>query len=348
MLKIRDAKETVRSVAKLGISLSELYDKADAIQSHCSDFEVEGSRMKCRIDDMQRVHVAFPIPDLGYVDKTLTRYSLGQLCAKVGVPHRYIQKCITLSDDSHKYGDLALQNLSTFLEDYDKGLLIRAYEDKVRGVVSDKFMTLDAPDIITALGDVINEDLYATKGYFLSPERFHARIVQKTMMNVKGEDLFAGIQIDSSDVGRSVLSVRFFIYKQVCTNGMCIEKAGGILFRQKHLGINLKDFRDSFKESMQEIPRLVIESEQHIRDAMKSRNILSKNASEEEVKAFLQKVEIDIGVSPKHAEQVLDLMQHKYSLNKWGYINAVTEVSQKYSLEKRLELERDMGNLLVA
>lgn len=348
MLHLKEVKETVRSVAKLGIPLSSLYEKAVDIQDLCTDFEVDGREIDCYLDEFNRIHVMFDDTNKGLINKSLTRYSFGQLCAKVGVPYRYLDKCISLSSDNPKYGDLAIQNLSTFLENYNKSFLIRAYEDHVRGVVSGRFMTLDAPDILTVLGEVIDESQYATKGYFLSPERFHARIVQKTMMSVKGEDLFAGIQVDSSDVGRSVLSVRFFIYKQVCANGMCIEKAGGILFKQKHIGINLKDFRDSFRESMKEIPRLVIEFEQHIRDTMKSGNLISKDAGEEEVKAFLNQVENTIGVSPNHAQQVLDLMRTKYSLNKWGYINSITELSQKFSLEKRLQLERDMGNLLVA
>ena len=45
------------------------------------------------------------------------------------------------------------------------------------------------------------------------------------MLPIDGEDLFAGITLDSSDVGRSGLYVRFFIYKQVCTNGLIIPKA---------------------------------------------------------------------------------------------------------------------------
>ena len=41
-------------------------------------------------------------------------------------------------------------------------------------------------------------------------------------------------------------------------------------------------------------------------------------------------------------------MKPKYEDNIWGLINSITEVAQDFTLERRLELERIAGNLLVA
>ena len=41
-------------------------------------------------------------------------------------------------------------------------------------------------------------------------------------------------------------------------------------------------------------------------------------------------------------------MQTKYEDNRWGLINGITEVAQDFTLERRLELEKIAGSLLVA
>ena len=53
-------------------------------------------------------------------------------------------------------------------------------------------------------------------------------------------------------------------------------------------------------------------------------------------------------LSNESAGKVIDLMQNRYGDNRWGYINAITEVAQDFTLERRLELERIAGNLLAA
>ena len=38
----------------------------------------------------------------------------------------------------------------------------------------------------------------------------------------------------------------------------------------------------------------------------------------------------------------------RYDMSRWGLINGITELAQDFTLERRLELERMAGNLLVA
>ena len=41
-------------------------------------------------------------------------------------------------------------------------------------------------------------------------------------------------------------------------------------------------------------------------------------------------------------------MNVKYDKNRWGLINRITEVVQRYTLERRIELETIAGNMLKA
>lgn len=327
------------------VDLSELYRQALDIQSECRDFNVSNATYKNVHYDGDTCRLLYqPDGDTHSRSRSMTRHSLSQLCNKIGVPIRYIDKCI----DSGRL-DLAAENINSWIDDFGKNLFIREYRNTIRGVLSDRFSALDTPHIMEVINDVLDFDEYRIKGYLLSPERFHARIVQREMMNINGEDLFAGVQIDSSDVGRSILVVKFMIWKQVCTNGLCISQGGGVLFQQKHIGIDASDFREGFRKSLSNIPLLVEHSKELIEEARRDGEHYSiKNFSEQQLKDFIERVKMKTKLSDDGVNKVIQLMGDKYDFSKWGFINSLTEVAQDYTLERRIEIEKIAGDYLTA
>ena len=327
------------------VDLEGLFNQALNIQKECRDFNVTNATFKNVHYDGDTCKLLYqPDGDVPSRSMAMTRHSLSQLCNKIGVPIRYIDKCI----DSGRL-DLAAENINSWVDDFGKSLFIREYRDTIRGVLSDRYSVLDTPQIMEALYDVLDFDEYRIKGYMLSPERFHARIIQREMMNINGEDLFAGIQIDSSDVGRSILVVKFMIWKQVCTNGLCISQGGGTLFQQKHIGIDVADFRDSFKSSLGNIPLLIEYSKELIEEARKDGNRYSiKNFNEQQLKDFIERIKMKTKLSEEGVSKVIQFMTDKYGFSKWGFVNSLTEVAQDYTLERRLEIEKIAGEVLIA
>lgn len=336
-----------REIIKVdSVDLSELFRQANEIQKDCKDYNVSKVSLKNMAyqGDTCRLLYRPDGEDVSTRSQAMTQHSMSQLCNKIGIPVRYIDKCI----DSGRL-DLAADNINSWLDDYNKNLFIREYKDTVRGVLSDRYATLDTPDVMGVLSDVMNLDEYAIKGHFLTPERFHARIVQKEMMNIDGEDLFAGVQIDSSDVGRSTLIVKFMIWKQVCSNGLCISRGGGLLFSQKHIGISAEEFRKGFTESIQNIPILVEHSRELIEEARKdSKRYNVKSFDEQQLKDFVERVKMKTKLSDDGVDKVIQFMTDKYGYSQWGLVNSLTEVAQDYTLERRLEIEKVAGELLVA
>lgn len=331
---------TNAEIIKSGLSFSDLYNRAKDIQTHCTDYSVSKVSHENMFVDPHTGNLVYIPDDSSEVRRTgLTKHSLSQLCTKLGVPVRYIDKC-----SSAGRLDLVSDNLNSWLSTYDKNLFIREYDNKARGILSDRYMTLDTPEILEVLSDTIDSDEYTIKGHFLSPERFHARIVQREMMNVAGEDLFAGIQIDSSDVGRSTLSVKFLIFKQVCTNGLCITKGGGMLFEQRHIGLSVDEFHQEFKDSMSRIPTLMSDSISLVESARKKDKTFSLSNLDE----ITNLVKNNTRVSDSTVEKVISLMSDRYSFTRWGLINSLTEVAQDFTLERRLEIEKYAGSLLTA
>lgn len=329
-----------------GVNLEELFKQAVEIQSRCRDFNVSNATYKNVRYDGDTCRLLYQPDDLsaGSRSMAMTRHSLSQLCNKIGVPVRYIDKCI----DSGRL-DLAAENINSWIDDFGKNLFIREYEDTIRGVLSDRFSALDTPQIMEVLNDVLNFDEYTIKGHFLTPERFHARIVQREMLNINGEDLFAGVQIDSSDVGRSILVVKFMIWKQVCSNGLCISQGGGTLFQQKHIGIDVADFRNGFQEALSSIPFLVEHAKELVEEARKDGNKYAiKSFDEQQMKDFVERIKMKTKLSDDGVQKVIQFMNDKYGHSKWGLINSLTEVAQDYSLERRLEIEKIAGDFLTA
>ena len=329
------------------VDLNELFRQAVEIQNECQDFNVSNVTYKNVRYDGDTCRLLYQPDDtsVGSRSMAMTRHSLSQLCNKIGVPIRYIDKCI----DSGRL-DLAADNINSWIDDFGKNLFIREYKNTIRGVLSDRYSALDTPHIMEVINDVLDFDEYSIKGHFLTPERFHARIVQKEMMNINGEDLFAGIQIVSSDVGRSILIVKFMIWKQVCTNGLCLSQGGGVLFQQKHIGIDASEFRDGFRASLSNIPTLVEHAKELVEEARSSDNgrYSIKTFNEQQLKDFVERVKMKTKLSDDGVQKVLQLMTDKYSQSKWGFVNSLTEVAQDYTLERRLEIEKIAGDVLMA
>lgn len=320
------------------VTIRNLWERAEEIQSHCTDYTVaEANSRNFRFNELAGItFVDSASRDIHNL--SLTHHSLGQLSAKVGVPVRYIEKCV----QSGRI-DLAQDNVNSWLEDYNKDFFVRAYDDRARGILSSKYSVCDTPEILGVVDDAVDLSKYKVKGSYLSEERLHVRLISKEMLPIDGEDLFAGLFLDSSDVGRNILTVKFGIYKQVCTNGLVIAKAGGTMFEQKHIGITAEEFHEGLVKSLSNVDLLTEHAVEWVAEAKKKRAF-----SLEDTEEFITRIRQQTNLSEESANKVIDLMKARYDMSRWGLINGITEVAQDFTLERRLELERIAGNILTA
>ena len=298
-----------------------LINKANKIQTLCKD-------------DIVKMSQVIISDDLKLNGLEMTGFARGELCGKLRIPSRYITRCV----ESHME-NLAADNLRSWMNTDDCEIMLRQYDGHIRGVMSGSYSRYDAPDILQSVKEVFGKTL-TLKGSFLNEERLHLRLVETEMLPIEGEDLFAGITLDSSDIGRSGLAVKFFIYKQICTNGLTVAKSSGKLFRQKHIGLNHKDFKEGLEEGLESFNNV---KEDVIEMIKKTHEIpLTKD-----IEALSEKVKTATNLSDDDIDQVMILVADKYEPTRWGLINGITEVAQKFTLERRLELEEIAGNMLV-
>lgn len=338
--KEKEIKEVIDTRPK---TLDKLIEKAHDIESRSNDYMVRHANSN-NIRFNERAGITFISEDQNIRDFPISRYALGQLGTKIGVPVRYLEKCI----QSGRI-DLAQDNVNSWLEDYNKDLFIRAFSGGIRGVLSNKYSVCDSHEILEAVDDAVDLSKYKVKGSFLNEERLHVRLIGKEMLPIDGEDLFAGLFLDSSDVGRNILTVKFGIYKQVCTNGLVIARAGGTLFEQKHIGITAEEFHDGLFKSLQNVDLLTDHAVEWVQRAKNRYNHWSVETEHpEDIEEFVAYIRQQTNLSDDSAHKVISLMQTKYEDTRWGLINGITEVAQDFTLERRLELERIAGSMLVA
>lgn len=299
----------------------ELIRQANEIQSKCSDRLVEASSI--RMDN-----------ELRLAGSPMSNLAAGHLCGKLKVPSRYFSRLVDAGQN-----ELAAANINCWLENDDRKFLLREYDGGIRGVLSGSYSIYDAPDILKTVAEVFNPNGFKLKGSFINEERLHLRLCETKMMPIDGEDLFAGISLDSSDVGRAGLSVRFFIYKQVCTNGLVIAKSSANLFRQKHIGITHEDFAAGLTEGLQTFYSLKDEIVESIKET-------AKIPLEDDIEKLVANLQKETLLSEDDSYEVLNLVDKNYQRNRWGLINGITEVAQKFTLERRLELEAIAGSML--
>jgi hypothetical protein len=319
--------------------------KVSDIQASCKDYMLDGEKpvsvFAMNANQPEDVKLKFTaktkqneiVPSWFLMRDT----SFNQLCTHFSIPSAYMKRCMD-TDRS----ELMLQNMNSWLEQNTKDFLVRVNAGTVRGMLTTKYSAFDAPDMLDVVQDTLNTDSFDVVGQYVTDERLHIRLAEKQRMNIDGEDLFGGIQIDSSDVGLCSMRISYFVYKQVCTNGLCVSKGGGILFAQKHIGISKDAFREEFAaklstldEYQEDIKSQIIRAKKEHLDDMTLEKILAKLKAEQKI-------------GEAQNEKIIQLMNTRYDRSRFGLVNGITEVAQSYSLEKRIQLESFASKVLLA
>lgn len=312
-----------------GTDLSHWMSLAKNLTSHCEDIIVELKDLKIKED----LSLA-----IGGTDLQLTEWSSSQLCTTLGVPKTYISKCI-----AHGAPELAIKNLNYWLkEQQDKTMQFRLYDNYIRGIVSPKFAKFDAADAFDVIGNSVDMDQVDLVNNIITPERLHMRYVYKEpfLYDEVNSPLFTGIQISNSDVGLSCYNVSFFIYRQICTNGLKGVLDSNQVVNKKHigtidkilLGAQTKAFLDFAKDN-EAIVKQTIE------------NAAQQNLSAEQVTLDLKKKAFNLKLTDK---EIVDIVDYQPITTKWDLVNNVTHIAKARGLDRRLELETFAGSLLKA
>lgn len=282
-----------------------------------------------------------------YRDQDMSSFSFGQACSKIGIPANFATKLLT-----HGHGELAVQTFDELAGDFkssDNEVLVRRYNGVDRGYLTTRYNVFNSSEVLHGIQDALSDSKYDGKydlnQIYLSEERLHARFVAfNNPIKVGKEELIPGFTVTSSDVGRSSLNIKYFIYRAICKNGIVFgTKYKGLLFRQSHLA-NFDIVASSlFKNALADIDELNIMAQQKLESAR------TRILTGEELEFFMTKAQKELHMArDNQMDGIKKLLDETYTGgNVLSFVHAITENAQKYTLDTREDHESWAGNLLL-
>lgn len=334
---LTDLRSSAFGTAK--VDLQDLVCKADSWENSWYDV-LESSRNPLILTPQQTVQFK---DGRTTREADITEFAFGQMCQKAGVPAAYVKKCF-----EHNKQDLAVTNYNAWAMDRNENhsdYQIRLFDGRIHAVVTDRYNVFDHSDVMHGIYDAVTNPMIAGKyeanQAFLSPDDLHIRFVDfNNPLIVGGDILHAGFTVTSNNVGSGALSIKYFLYRFVCRNGMVKIQNGGMLFRQTHLGdfadTGVRMFLDAIGkiDDLNNLTRLQIERAQNVR------------LTDMDLEVYLKKAQTELHIGKAGREGLLELVNNTYDRTLWGFLNAVTEQAQQYTLETRLNAEAWTGNML--
>lgn len=339
---LKNEKESLRMLGTRNVGLRELTDRSDEMEAKWKDFTIKSfarltSDGKVEFTGTEDVFGAQKVTQ----QANITEHAFGQICNAVGVPAGYMIKCL----DKHQEA-LAINNYDTWAgiaEQRDQ--IIRTYDDVIHAQVTSRYNVFDHSDVMHGIMDAMDNPKisgrYEANQAFLSPDKLHIRFVDfDHPIRTAGDVLHTGFTINSNNVGSGAFSIKYFIYRFACKNGIVRVQNGGMLFRQTHL--------NSFREIGPQLFCDVICRVKELDEMTKKQIEAAANLQldDAELEQNLAKAQKDLHFGKTGKEKILELVDGTYDHSQWGLINAITETAQEYTLDTRLDMEEWCGRQL--
>ena len=326
------------------VVMKQLIDEAAIIKSKQEDYLVKG------VHYTDNDSLSFEVNGHNR-EMDVTEFAFSQYCSKIGMPINFYNRLIAAKPLELR--EMAMRNINKLAKYYDNKMFLRCNDNVVRGVLSNKYMAFDTDKILEIFDDEMKnngimhlKDL-VIRGYVNNPDMFHMRMTSAEPIQAAGVEkgIYTGLSIDTSNVGKAKIAVNFFLYRQVCSNGMVVSYFNKNLFSQKHMNVSSREIAEGLRYSFSIYPQLAKAAEEMIVKA--SSTNIAKELLELTNKDFrMETIKNKLNASDKDMEEITFILKDKYPATVWGYTNAITEFSKSKEFERRVELEKFAGDIL--
>jgi len=227
-------------------------------------------------------------------------------------------------------------------ETYSEPWLLRMKGDVLRGVLSSRYARLDHDLLLDCLTPLLPQG-FAVDWFSLDDAGLHLRLVDpRTPQSVlAGDDLFCGIHLANSEVGRRAVTVDALVYRLVCQNGLIRRVKGRSLMHQRHVHLAAPRFQEALERAvlgaLDEAGRFV----EQIRTAARTpvpdvQAVLAQLGRQEALsKSFLEAAERSLRSEPSGQQETV-----------WGLANGLTQAGQALPPDDRYAVEALAGRLI--
>ena len=220
--------------------------------------------------------------------------------------------------------------------------LLRMKGDILRGVLSSRYARLDHDLLLDCLASLVPAS-FAVDWFALDDAGLHLRLVdpRKPLTVLAGDDLFCGIHLANSEVGRRAVTVDALVYRLVCQNGLIRRVKGRSLLHQRHVHLSAPCFKEALEGAvlgaLDEAGRFV----EQIRTAARTPvpdvpAVLALLGRQEALsKSFLEAAERSLRSEPSGQQETV-----------WAVANGLTQAGQALSPDGRYAVEALAGRLI--
>lgn len=329
------------------LSLQEMAAEIQRQQTLKVDLVSDTRRMSVNTEGA-RTTLTVDTADGGITDFTVNDFCHGQIATSLNIPKRYYDKM------RQQAPALLDANLSHWFINEPQKRMVRALGTTARAFLSDRYRRLDNIDLIESLFPLFADiDGLTFHQAAITDERLYLRAVLPTLeREVKAGDIVhGGVEISNSEVGSGALTVKPFVLRLVCTNGMTmtqairkyhvgkrVEDENMLLYRDETVAADDKAFflkvRDVVESTLTEARFDQIVSQlreattgEKVRDVVESTKVLGQK--------FL--------LTDGEQKSVLAALIEGGDLTRWGMLNAVTEAAKLSESFDRQAAMEDMG-----
>ncbi len=278
---------------------------------------------------------------------SLSPWATAQVCHRLGIPVDYYRKLSRPLRDANVNHwlwreDAEPEDEGTARPGCPSSWLLRAKNQEVRAVLSERYRPLDNADLIGTLIPVL-EDRFEVRGIALTPESFHLRLVDPRLARevLPNDRLMVGVHVANSETGRRSVTVDALVWRLVCLNGMVRLVRGKSLLRQRHVSWDRPRFADALNRTVCEavtagaglIDRLQAATREPVPDV------------EGVIRAIAQQAALTQAIQDRVKQALLSTPPPQQE-RVYGLVQALTFVAQSLTPDDRYDLEVTAGRLL--
>ena len=163
-------------------------------------------------------------------------HAFGQAATRYDIPSRYIRG-LTAPGGAQWRRELAETTLNDHAANDTGRMLVRTYDGQIRAFLSDRYRRLDSRPLLDAfLGACADTGMEIYSGR-ASDVKVTIKALHPQVWDIHGDPCVFGLEWSNSDYGAGKHSVRTFLLRMVCLNGMTGESA----MDNVHLGRRIGD-----------------------------------------------------------------------------------------------------------
>jgi hypothetical protein len=188
------------------ISLGEVSNRVDALNQNCFDKLVDVPEISFASLDRMRI---------GGDEHTLRYIAQKSICWRLGIPYNYLYRCPQ---------ELQAEQMNHWIgHEKREQLFIRFDDQEVRAIFTPRYKPVDNFEVLARLDEIGYTPDTLVQCHHDAEFMLLSIPDGRRQFKINGDRMTPGISISNSEVGLASLSVSAFIYRIVCSNGLCAK-----------------------------------------------------------------------------------------------------------------------------